>query len=92
MQLHACEPFCLVEEAKPSLREHLAVVVQARPSSELCMVRLLKELALHAATLKELPQLLGSCLDCSQEALQLVRPCLDFFFQLFTYYSLLIIN
>lgn len=44
------------------------------------MVRLLKELALHAATLKELPQLLGSCLDCSQEALQLVRPCLNFSF------------
>ena len=52
------------------------------------MVRLLKELALHAATLKELPQLLGSCLDCSQEALQLVRPCLKFLFSSYLLFTL----
>ncbi len=38
------------------------------------MVRLLKELSLHAATLEHLPQLLASCFNSIQEALKQVQP------------------
>ena len=54
-----------------------SVAAQAWPASELCLMRLLKQLALHAATLRELPKLLGSCHASSQDALQLVRTNFD---------------
>lgn len=50
------------------VRDAKSKFVQARPAAKLCMVRLLKELALNAAALAEIPQLLGSCVGSSREA------------------------
>ncbi|CAL8465937.1 g5473 [Coccomyxa elongata] len=60
---------CAAVEAVAAAHSHL----QARPASEVCMVRLLKELSLHADKLTGLPQLLTNCLNSSQEALKQVQ-------------------